>query len=906
MKRLSLTWSAPRPQLPLSVPSAKETARSLLTSLAAFSRLFDSTAANALPPHRLQFDCAIDLLPGSTPSSRNIYNLSVSEDLAMQDYVRTHLAKGFISPSNSPFGAPVFFVKKKNGDLRLCHDFRALNKMTRKDRNPIPLISDIIRQLSRGRVFTALDLKGAYNLLRIRAGDEHKTAFNTKLGQFQMNVMPFGLTNAPSQFQSWMNSLFRHLLGVSVVVYLDDIVIFSHDPSTHDADVRTVLDILLANDLFCNLAKCQFSVTSMSYLGYVISTDGVRMDPVKVAAVQSWPVPVNLKELQILLGFTNFYRRLIPAYASVVQPLTDLLRTGVPFPPPALFPSVALSQLKTLFSADAFLAHPDDSKPFVVETDASDFAISAILSQENNAGVLQPVAFYSRQMTPAERNYQIYDKELLAIFTAFSQWRHFLQGARHQVSVLCDHRNLVFFASSKVLSPRQVRWSQFMELTDFVITYRPGLFNTPSDALSRRPDFAVPVSTHSVHQLLSSANISPLGSNSLSLAALFSLSASASSLSDLHEKFGHVGDDMLRRTLASSTHFYYLPAKATRPPCTACLSNNTRKHNVPSSAPTPTRVLETISADITGPFSLEAIDGTTYNIKFVDQFSSFVKFQTLFSPSSAAALAVFQPFLTRLERVTNSRLLNVRVDQGGEFLKDFLAFTTSRGIVKQAGIAYDHTFPGKAERLHATIGNSSRAMLAASFLPPAYYCYSMAMAAYIHNRTVHAGATKTPFELVYGQPPVVAHLQPFGAVCYAFVPLEKRSKLSKLAPVRERCRLVGYLDSEQATISRGYQLLRESDHALVHSNDVLFPAILMTPLPCVLSTTAAPFDPVVPLKLSDSAPVPTASPPSSKPSFCYEEIPAPPAPNHPHYASTLLSADNILPTRSRRPRDTLV
>ena len=554
----------------------------------------------------------------------------------------------------------------------------------------------------------------------------------------------------------------------------------------------------------------------------------------------------------------------------------------------------------------------------MVETDASNFAVSAILSQEDASGTLRPVAFYSRQMSLAERNYPIYDKELLAIFVAFTQWRHFLQGARHQVSVLCDHRNLVYFSSSKFLSPRQVRWSQFMELTDFVITYRPGLFNTPSDALSRRPDLLASSGTAPVHQLLSSANMSPLGVQSLSLASLFSLSLSASSLSDLHAKFGHIGDDMLRRTLASSTHSYSLPSSAVRPPCLACLANNTRKHNIPTSAPPPTRVLETISADITGPFPLEADDGTTYNIKFVDQFSSFVKFHTIESPSSAAALAVFEPFLTRLERITNSKLLNIRVDQGGEFLKDFLAFTNARGIVKQAGIAYDHTFPEKVERLHATIGNSSRAMLAASGLPPSYYCYSMAMAAYIHNRTVHSGALKTPFELVYGTPPVVSHLRPFGAVCYAFVPIEKRDKRSKLAPVRERCRLIGYLDAEDSTISRGYALLRETDHAFVQSNDVLFPDLPMTPLPKavpvladqvlsavpVLPLNFSDFVPVVPLNLSDSAPLAPALPVAPKPSFHYEKIPSPSGSSRPHYAATLLSSENILPSRSRRPRDT--
>ena len=207
-----------------------------------FADVFSETAANTLPEHR-DFDCAIDLIPGSSTPFGKIYNLTIPEELAMSKWLQKHTDNNFIRPSSSPYGAPCFFVKKKDGDLRLCVDYRALNQITKKDRNPIPLISDLIRSLSKGKFFIALDLRGAYNLLRIRKGDEEKTAFVTKFGQFEFLVMPFGLANAPAQFQKMMNSIFRPLLGNFVVVYLDDIVIYSQDPAEHESHVRQVLQI---------------------------------------------------------------------------------------------------------------------------------------------------------------------------------------------------------------------------------------------------------------------------------------------------------------------------------------------------------------------------------------------------------------------------------------------------------------------------------------------------------------------------------------------------------------------------------------------------------------------------------------------------------------------------------------
>ncbi|KAH9270629.1 hypothetical protein BASA83_007236 [Batrachochytrium salamandrivorans] len=435
--------------------------------LSEFAGIFEKDQADVLPPHR-NFDCAIDLNPLSEPSYGKIYQLTREEDTVMQDWIKENLKKGYIRNSSSPHGAPCFFVKQKD-KLRLCMDYRGLNKNTVKDRNPIPLISEMLRTLSSGKVFTTLDLRGAYNLLRIKDGDEQKTSFITKYGQFEFLVMPFGLANAPAQFQRMMNSLFQDMISKFVLVYLDDIVIYSDNLKDHKTHVRSVLRILSDNRLFCKPEKCHFYQTEIRYLGYIISSNGIRMDSSKIESVQNWPTPKKVHDLQVFLGFANFYRALIPDYSNITCHLTKLLKKDIPF---IWGPDQekAILDLKNAFSVGDFLAHPDDSRPFILETDASDFAISGILSQYDDKDSLRPVAFYSRQMNDAERNYKIYDKELLAVVDSFKHWRHFLQGELSEY--------------------------------DFSITHRPGKLNGRADPLSRRHDYKVDDESQNFKRLL--------------------------------------------------------------------------------------------------------------------------------------------------------------------------------------------------------------------------------------------------------------------------------------------------------------------------------------------------------------------------------------------------------------------
>jgi hypothetical protein len=326
--------------------------------------------------------------------------------------------------------------------------------------------------------------------VRIRQGDEWKTAFRSRFGTFEYNVVSFGLSNAPSAFQYFMNDILREFLGKFVVVYLDDILIYSKNPADHDNHVRAVLTALERHSLVVNPAKCSFDLQEIDFLGHIISPSGVSMDPVKTAAIASWESPKNVKDVQVFLGFANYYRRFIWQFSKVVQPLTSLLRKDITFDwTPAC--NAAFEDLKNRFASAPILRHFDFSRPAIVECDASDFACGGILSQVSDDGVMHPCAFFSRKFLPAEANYDIHDKELLAIIESLSAWRHYLipHTPDSPFLILSDHANLLHFAKRQHLSRRQFRWVEFLSQFSFKISHVPGKANGKADALSRRSQY---------------------------------------------------------------------------------------------------------------------------------------------------------------------------------------------------------------------------------------------------------------------------------------------------------------------------------------------------------------------------------------------------------------------------------
>ena len=452
-----------------------------------YADVFNEQKASFLAPHRGEYDLHIETENNEVPPIGHIYSLSQPELIALREFIDENLKSGFIYPSKSTHGAPILFVKKKDGSLRLCVDYRGLNRLTRKDRYPLPLITDLLDAPAKARVYTKLDLRHAYHLLRIAEGDEPKTAFRTRYGSFEWRVMPFGLTNAPAAFQRFVNSIFADLLDVCVVVYLDDILIYSDSPEEHTKHVQEVLRRLREQGLYCKLSKCEFSITTCEYLGYILSSDGLKMSSEKVQAIQDWPVPRKVKDIQSFLGFCNFYRRFIPSYSNITIPLTRLTRSKVKWNWSEAAQK-AFDTLKEAFGKPSILHHWEPNRQITVETDASDYAIASILSITSEDGEIYPVAFRSRSLTPPELNYDVHDKELLAIYDAFKHWRHYLEGSPIPIDVVTDHKNLEYFSTTKVLTRRQVRWSEFLSPFNMVIRFRPGKLGAKPDALTRRWD----------------------------------------------------------------------------------------------------------------------------------------------------------------------------------------------------------------------------------------------------------------------------------------------------------------------------------------------------------------------------------------------------------------------------------
>jgi predicted DNA-binding protein YlxM (UPF0122 family) len=354
---------------------------------------------------------------GKEPPYGPIYALSEKELKALREYLDSSLEKGWIRRSTSPAGAPILFVPKKDGGLRLYVDYRGLNAITVKNRHPLPLIQEALDRLRGAKRFTKLDLRNAYHRIRIKPGDEWKTAFRTRYGHYEYLVMPFGLANAPATFQAYINEALTGLVDIICVAYLDDILIYSANPEDHKDHVRQVLQRLRENGLYAKLSKCEFSTDRVEFLGFVITTEGVVMEPSRVDTIRDWPNPTSFREVQVFLGFANFYRRFVRDYSKIARPLTSLLKGSVKGKKHGEFvwdkaQQEAFDQLKTAFTTAPILIHFDPEKPIRLETDASGVACGGVLSQPNEWPTIdgrkpeyRPVAFWSRKFTPAEMNY---------------------------------------------------------------------------------------------------------------------------------------------------------------------------------------------------------------------------------------------------------------------------------------------------------------------------------------------------------------------------------------------------------------------------------------------------------------------------------------------------------------------
>ena len=409
------------------------------TFLAEYDSVFPVDAPDTLPPDRT-IRHFIDFIPDASLPNLPHYRLSPAQNAELQRQVEELLRQGFIRESHSPCAVPALLAPKKDGTWRLCVDCRAINRITVRYRFPIPRIDDLLDQLSGAAIFSKLDLRNGYHQVRIREGDEWKTAFKTSEGLYEWLVMPFGLSSAPSTFMRLMNEVLRPFSGKFLVVYFDDILIYSQTTAEHELHLWKVCAKLQEEKLYTNVSKCSFLRQSVEFLGFVISAAGVAVDPSKIAAIREWPTPTSQTEVRSFHGLAQFYRRFVHNFSSLAAPLTDLLKL------PKLDWSIqadrAFQQLKVALISSPVLRLPDFDKLFDVATDASGVGIVAVLSQE-----LHPVSFFSEKLSEAKGRYSNYDRELYAIVQSLKFWRHYL--LHREFTLYSDHDALRFLHSQK-------------------------------------------------------------------------------------------------------------------------------------------------------------------------------------------------------------------------------------------------------------------------------------------------------------------------------------------------------------------------------------------------------------------------------------------------------------------------
>lgn len=470
-----------------------------------YQDVFPAKLPQTLPPKR-EMDHRILLKPGTEPIFRKQYRLSPADAAELDKQCEEHLAAGWISSSTSPFNAPSIFVGKKDGGRRWCNDNRALNEATIKDKTPLPLIEDMLARLQGPpKLYSKLDLKKGFYQIQIHPDDRYKTAFSTPKGHFQWNVMCMGLTNAPATFQALMQKVLKERLYQSVMVFVDDILIYSHSIEEHIEHVEWVLSKLREHQLYAALEKCEFGRTEISFLGHTLSAKGISVMKEKIEAIQNWPDLCNAKETRSFLGLTGYHRKWVKDYGRIAAPLTELTKPSKSFIWGENEKS-AFIQLKKAITNAPVLVPADPQKPFRVTTDASGFAVGAILSQADANGAQQPLAYYSHKMSSTERNYPVHEQELLAVFLAFKHWRCYLHGCIHPVNIITDHESLKYINIQPHLSARQARIIEFLQDFDLVISYRPGSENAGADALSRRPDWEREAAAEDKHQRLNHDN----------------------------------------------------------------------------------------------------------------------------------------------------------------------------------------------------------------------------------------------------------------------------------------------------------------------------------------------------------------------------------------------------------------
>ena len=432
----------------------------------------------------------MNIVTEGPPIHQRAYRTPLSKREALDKEIDKMLKLGIIRESSSPWGSPVLLVPKKDGELRFCVDYRRLNDVTEKNRYPLPYIQDVFDQLGGSTVFSTLDLRSGYHQVGLTEEAIPKTAFVCHRGQFEYVRIPFGLSNAPGHFQAIMNKVLSKHIGTRVMVFLDDVVVYSKDPSQHAKDLELVLKDIKEANLTLKESKCHFGKSELDLLGFVISGSGIRAQPSKTEAIRLLPPPKNVPELRRFLGMCQYYSRLVPGHASIAEPLYRLTRSKVDWEWDNNA-QMAFTRLKEELCSDRVMAHPDARKPYILYTDACDHAIGGILCQEDENGVERPLQYISAQLTSTQRRWATIEKECWAVVYCLDKLRCYLLGA--DFVVYTDHKPLLSLFTSQMNNTKIQRWGILFEEFGAVIKYRPGENNVRADMLSRieGPEVAV-------------------------------------------------------------------------------------------------------------------------------------------------------------------------------------------------------------------------------------------------------------------------------------------------------------------------------------------------------------------------------------------------------------------------------
>jgi hypothetical protein len=720
-----------------------------------------------LPPMR-SHDHKIPLIQGSSPVNVRPYRFPYYQKNEIEKIVLDLLNSGVVRANTSPYSSPVLLVKKHDGSWRLYVDYRALNRTTIKDKYPIPVIDELLDELHGAQYFSKLDLRSGYHQIRMQEQDVEKTAFRIHHGHFEFLVMPFGLTNAPSTFQSLMNDIFRGYLRKFVLVFFDDILIYSKSWEDHLYHLTCVFDILRTSHLFVRMDKCSFGQQRVNYLGHFIEQNGVAVDLAKIQAMLAWPRPSNIKALRGFLGLTGYYRKFIQHYGTIARPLTQLLKKDA-------FgwneeASDSFDRLKEAMTKAPVLALPDFSKTFVIECDASGCGIGAVLMQDR-----RPIAYFSQALHGRNLKLSTYEKEMLALVTSIQRWHPYLLGQRFVVRT--DHRSLKYLWDQTIATEAQQRWLIKLMGYDFTIEYKKGHDNRAADALSRQLEgtlmalsVPIPYWIESIkHEVQHDPDLQALATRIQQNEAVgpwhlqagliyfkdrVYLKAESPTTAAIIAEFHNSTHEGYHKGLQRIRSVFYWPKMKQQlrtfiRNCDICQhlkAEATKPAGLLQPLPIPEHIWSVISMDFID--GLPKSYGRTTIFVVVDRFSKYGHFTPLKHPYTAPQVAqTFFEVIFRLHGIPTSIVCDRDPVFTGIFWRELFRLHSTKFNFSSA---YHPQTDGQTEVVNRTIEMYLRCFTSSSprqwakWLPWVEYCY---------NTGFHSATKRTPFEIVYGRPP---------------------------------------------------------------------------------------------------------------------------------------------------------